>query len=439
MRAILIQPPIRDFYRTRFREYPLGLLYLAGSMRSNGWDVKILDARSCKRPKRVALPPHLSYLGEIYTRGNDAFLHYQHFGLGYDEILDAVSEYSPDLIGISCMFTPYIEEAIETARAARLGSPAAKIIAGGHHATVDRESLAESGAFDEIVRGEGEVWAQNRCQAESCGEIFRTPSLDALPMPARDLVDPSQYMLGDRRYAMIVTSRGCPHACSFCSIHAVAGFDHRVRSIDSIVEEIDQCVDRYGIKAIDLQDDNLLFNSDRIKRLLEIIIDRYSGRDVELLASNGLNVAHIDGELVGLMKRAGFRKLDIALGTGGVSSRAMLLRPENIDKYEDVLSQADASDLSTTTYIVLGFPFQPISEMRETVEYLKGKGTFIAPSIFYNVPGMPIFEEMKKYEYVDDHRLRRSTALNCFGKDFSRDDIFNLFLEIRKYNLGLRG
>lgn len=422
MELLFIQPPIRDFYRTKFREYPLGILYLAAAAEAAGHKARVLDARRCKRPRRVAIPPELKYLDNYYTRANNLFLNYKHIGMEFDEIAQRAARIGPDKICLSSMFTPYVGEAIEAAVAIKKVMPRCPIVAGGHHATVDPDSLSNSGCIDEIVKGEGERM------------FIRADPLDSLPFPARHLIDADNYRIGKKRYTMILSSRGCPHSCSFCSVHAVCGRTHRIRSIDSVLAEIEECVQKFNIEVFDFQDDNLLYEPERIKALLEKIIRQFNG-GIELLASNGLNVSSLDEELLALMKRAGFKKLDLALGTGDVPSREFLKRPETTGQYEDVLKIANRLELPVTTYIILGLPTQTLAEMKQTVEYLKIKNTLISPSIFYNVPGMPMFEVAAKYEYQQSHIARRSSAFNSFGADFTRDDIFLLFKSIREGNL----
>jgi hypothetical protein len=63
------------------------------------------------------------------------------------------------------------------------------------------------------------------------------------------------------------------------------------------------------------------------------------------------------------------------------------------------------------------------------------KPTLIAPSVFYNVPGMPIFEKMMRFEVVSAHVARRGSVVNCQGVDFTREDVIDLFSAIRRHNL----
>ncbi|HQG13403.1 MAG: Ribosomal protein S12 methylthiotransferase RimO [bacterium ADurb.Bin270] len=442
MKILLVQPPIRDFYRTVFREYPIGLMYLASSLRKSGFQAEILDARRCRKPKAVTPYDELMSIAELAQSGRGPFCGFKHFGLSYEEISRRVLEYSPDIVCVSSMFTPYLREVIATAAAAKKAVPSCHVMAGGHHATADPLSLLESGAIDSVFSGEGEVALPELLRGgrpekgiiNDAGAPFRAVSLDVIPFPLRDILPTGSYLFEGEPYVMILTSRGCPHDCSFCSVHSLSGKRYRRRSVGSVIEEIDRCVSM-GVRTIDFQDDNFLFERDRAFSILKHIADRHSKTGLRVMASNGLNVSGLTSEMIDIMRRAGFRKLDLAIATGDVGFRNSLHRPESIGRYEQVLQAANDAGLSVTTYVIIGIPAQPIAEMRYTIEYLRGMKTLISPSVFYNVPGMPIFNQMKKYEYVSDHVARRSSTFNCFGEDFEREDIISLIDEIREYNL----
>ena len=440
MKTLLIQPPVRDFYRTSFRQYPLGLIYVASALRKYGHHPVLLDATRRRRSNNASLPVELSHLTTFYTPENGLPWRFRHFGMSFAKIAEAASSARPDIVCLSASFTPYVGEVLETARAVKEAVPGVPVVAGGHHATADPGSLLESGDIDHVLRGEGEEALPaflDRGTAHTTGEAHRVADLDVLPFPARDLLEPDNYVFEKRRYAMLLTSRGCPFRCRFCSSKNVFGTTYRTRSLEGVLAEIDECIERHAISAFDLQDDNLLYEPERVKTLFEELLSRYGTRDLLWMASNGLNVTGIDEELLRLMKRIGFRKLDIALGTGNVPGRRRLMRPETVDQYEVVLEWAARVGLPVTTYVILGIPDQPLHEMKQTLEDLKTRNTLISPSVFYNVPGMPMFEQARACEYHDSHTARRSTAFNNFGIDFTREDVFSLFLEIRRHNLAV--
>ncbi|MEI6093328.1 MAG: radical SAM protein [bacterium] len=443
MKVLFVQPPIQDFYNTKFREYPLGLLYLASSLKNKeNFDLALLDARSVKKPKKIPHPNDLQYLNKFYTKENNSFLNYKHFGMTDEQFSEEIRKLMPDVVCVNAMFTTYNHVLMDTVELIKNIVQDCRVVVGGYHATVCPEDLILSGSIDLVVRGEGEevleqiLLSDNKERIlDNNGKSFIVEDLDKLNFPARELIDPSKYVFNKKPYTMLLTSRGCPNNCVFCSVHSTAGCSYRKRDIDNVLEEIDECIKRYGIQVFDFQDDNLLLEVDRIKQILEKIILKYGKRKLELLASNGLNCANIDVELLMLMKEAGFDKLDLSLATGEVPSRKGLGRPETIAHYEFVIQKAKELGLKTTTYIIIGIPEQPLAELIKTVEYLEDKKVLVSPSVFYNVPGMPIYEKMKKYEYMDSDLARRSTAFNCKGLDFERDDLFAVFQRIRKNNL----
>ena len=109
------------------------------------------------------------------------------------------------------------------------------------------------------------------------------------------------------RSTMLITSRGCPHQCAYCSAHLVMGNSFRTRSPEAILEEMKDCRERYGIRVFDIEDDNFTFDQERAKRLLNLIIETFGEGSLELSAMNGVSFASLDKELLEIMKKAGFR------------------------------------------------------------------------------------------------------------------------------------
>jgi hypothetical protein len=124
MKVLLIQPPIRDFYRTLIRTQPIGLTYLATSLRERGHEVEILDGQIEKR-RSLPIPSELSYLKEFYPSYDRSpfklYSGYYHFGMGWNDIRRRIEESEPMCLGFF-LFTPYHPEALEIARIIKTGS-----------------------------------------------------------------------------------------------------------------------------------------------------------------------------------------------------------------------------------------------------------------------------------------------------------------------------
>src|SRR5215472_5619168 len=117
--------------------------------------------------------------------------------------------------------------------------------------------------------------------------------IDALPLPARDLIDPARYTLGGKRVTMLITSRGCPYHCTFCSIFLTAGRQFRTRSISGIIHEMRRCREHYGTEIFDIEDDNFSFDQKRTASILAAIREEFGDAGIELLAMNGISAANL--------------------------------------------------------------------------------------------------------------------------------------------------
>jgi anaerobic magnesium-protoporphyrin IX monomethyl ester cyclase len=234
---------------------------------------------------------------------------------------------------------------------------------------------------------------------------------------------------------MIVTSRGCPHGCAYCSAHLVMGNSFRTRSLESISEEMVECHDKYGISLFDIEDDNFTFDQKRAKRLMNLIIETFKEKDLELTAMNGVSFASLDGELLRLMKRAGFKTINLSFVSTDPVLKARMGRPEGSTHFEKVLKEAEATRLHVIAYAIFGMPGQTIEEMVDTLIYLMGKRVLIGPSIYYPTPGTPLFKRCKNEGLLPSHPSQwRSSALPIETKEFNRVDLLTLFRLTRVIN-----
>ena len=211
---------------------PLGAGYIAAVLRQDGHEVRILDS-------------------SVSVLSQEQFKKY---------ILD----YAPDMMGFTA-FTFSVKQCLEKAREVKEVNPRIKIIFGGPHATYLGEEIMADRCVDMVVRGEGEQTMREIARAFSSGSTFaqvkgllykdgegrilRNPDreladdLDAIPFPAYDLMDMNKYYSSvnrrftNRGFAGIITARGCPYLCTFCS-HKMFGRKPRLRSPENVVDEI---------------------------------------------------------------------------------------------------------------------------------------------------------------------------------------------------------
>lgn len=158
---LLIQPPVQDFYLTAKRTLPYGLACIAAALEQAGFSVQVLDAMAVSASRTISLPPEMAYLSAFYSEPDVSpfglFHGYKHFGLDLDAVAAAAARSGAFLIGISALFTPFSDMALETAEAVRKACPQSFIVAGGHHATAMPGHVMACTAIDFVIQGEAET------------------------------------------------------------------------------------------------------------------------------------------------------------------------------------------------------------------------------------------------------------------------------------------
>lgn len=461
MKVLLIQPPIQDFYRTSVRSQPIGLAYLAASVRNHGHEAEILDCQTEKR-KSIPIPAELSYLKDFYPLNDRSpfklYSGYYRFGMEWEEIGQKIRDSKADVFGISSSFTPYRGEALEIARIVKQWDRRKMVIMGGAHVSCDPEGVLRSPFVDYAILGEGEVRFSLLLERIAMGKaksieridgagyrrndaIQINPlqtfiqDLDSLSHPARELLDLDRYRMRKKRSTMIITSRGCPHRCAYCSAHLVMGTSFRTRTPEAIVQEMKECQKQYGIEIFDIEDDNFTFDQQRANQLMNLVIENFGEEKIELSAMNGVSFASLDEGLLKLMKKAGFKTLNLSYVSSNPQTKERTGRPKSEAAFDEILEEVERAGLGVIAYAILGMPGQTIAEMVDTLIYLMGEGVLIGPSIYYPTPGTPLFERCKQDDILPPHQCQwRSSAFPIETKEFSRIDLVTLFRLARVIN-----
>jgi radical SAM superfamily enzyme YgiQ (UPF0313 family) len=461
MKILLIQPPIRDFYRTSIRTQPIGLAYLAASLQAHGHVVEILDCQT-ERKRSIPLPPELAYVKNYYPLDDRSpfklYSGYYHFGMGRDEITKRIEAAQADVFGISSSFTPYHGEALEIAEIIKKGDGRRIVVMGGAHVSADPQGVLTSPHLDYCVLGEGERRFPLLLEALERGGIkkikridgigYRTngavrinpltifvQDLDDLPYPARGLLDLDRSCIKKQRATMLITSRGCPHRCAYCSARLVMGSSFRGRSPAGIIQEMRECRQRHGINVFDIEDDNFTFDKARAKTLLGLIVETFGERGLHLTAMNGVSYASLDGELLCLMQRAGFQEVNLSLVSVDPAVTKKMRRPYGMSGFDEIATEAARFGLNVVAYAILGMPGQTVAEMVDTLICLMGRRVLIGPSVYYPCSGTALFERCQREGLLPPNISQwRSSALPIETLEFCRLDIATLLRLARVIN-----
>jgi hypothetical protein len=196
-----------------------------------------------------------------------------------------------------------------------------------------------------------------------------------------------------------------------------------------------ECRNKYHIRNFDIEDDNFTFDKERAKRLMSLVVETFGEQTLELSAMNGVSFASLDGDLLGLMKRAGFKTINLSFVSTDPSFKERMGRPGTTEVFDKVLGEARQAPLNVIAYAILGIPGQRIEEMLDTLIYLMGKRVLLGPSVYYPTPGTSLFEECKAKELLPPHPSQwRSSALPIETEDFNRLDLVTLFRLARVIN-----
>jgi len=447
--VLLIQPPIQDFYLTAKRTIPHGLASIAASLEKAGFSVEILDGLATAKSRVMEIPELMVDLKAFY-RGPDLspislFYDYRHYGYSFEHISAQVKASGAFLVGISSLFTAYGEMALTTARLVRQVCPEAKIVMGGHHPTARPESVMACDALDYILRGEGEIAMPSLASAirnqtpvtDVPGIVYRKKDrslhisppavmakLDDYPTPALHLLKNRYYKRAAGGTSVIMTSRGCSMRCSYCSMGDSSPLPYRQRRYDLVLAEIEVAVDRFGVRFIEFEDEHLTLKREPFMRFLEQFITRFEGDNIELRAMNGLYPPSLDPEMLGLMKKAGFKALNLSLCSISPGQLQRFKRPDVSRAFERILEAADALHLDTVGYIIVGAPDQdPLASVADLL-YLAQRKVLAGVSVYYPAPGSSDFEDCRRRGLLPaSELLLRASALPLSDKTSRRDSV----------------
>ena len=484
MKVLLLQPPVQDFYNTDIRLQPIGLAYLKAAAKKYLPEVRVTikDYHHGRGRRTIPLPRELAYLKDYYSKDDKSpfstFHHYYHFGADFDAIAEEVAKEKPDLVGIAALFAPYHREVLRCAEAIkkRLAVP---ILLGGAQVSAMPETLLAHPAVDFVIRGEGErpfVELLKRLQrqkklkkrkrlknAELLApinplepmELFKllktVPNLgykkrdrlilnprkenfpiETLPFPDLSGLPQDHYLFEKRPLCFIITSRGCPYRCAFCSVHKTFGHKCRRRSSENILAEIKQ---RYneGYRVFDFEDDNLTFDRKEMTELCAKLIRAFPQKDIRLLAMNGVCYWTLDRDILKLMRRAGFTHLNFSLVSTNTALLKTVQRPNPLKKYRDIVKKAMALGFKVVAYQILGLPGDTLSSMIKTLLFNARLPVLLGASPFYLTPHSPIARYFGASSEADVFKARL-TAMAIETKDFKRGDLYTLFITTRILN-----
>lgn len=300
---------------------------------------------------------------------------------------------NPDIIGVHTT-TSSLKNGVKLLQEARHRFPSTLTVLGGVGASSQAESLVGSGAADVVVHGEGEFvfshlvyvfgtvgspgFSQVRGITYRGGDGRATTNrpapaiaeLDALPLPARDLVDMDLYKAISRgRSGNLVTSRGCAAACAYCYSRHHWGIGQRRRSVDHVMREVRQMVEKYGLERIRIEDDDLLIDKQWAFEFCDALEATGYHRMIEWEAK--ARPDEIDQETVERLRHAGCFRLLMGVETLNPTLLRRVSRPMEVDVIENAIRLLHNGGIGVQATLILGLPGETDSAMRYTLSWLE--------------------------------------------------------------------
>lgn len=298
---------------------------------------------------------------------------------------------SVDSVGIS-VSTPSYKDVAHIVKIIKESDPSMPVIIGGPHCTFhSKKSLIHIPMADISLEGEGDLAIKEVAKAlegtkklsEVPGIYYRedgdiksgkTPEiikdLDSIPFPARHLVDKYDYGKINNTYLFkpkltsMVTSRGCPFHCRFCSRHAISYNTYRQRSAENVVKEIQEINDKY--RSVYIVDDNFLADKKRAHKIMDSLIE--DGTDIDLLVS-GARVDSADHKLYKKMKKAGVKYLEFGIESGNQEVLDYYNKKTTLNQIRKAVNLSRKMNFVTAGNFILGAPIETEKHIEQTIRF----------------------------------------------------------------------
>jgi radical SAM superfamily enzyme YgiQ (UPF0313 family) len=190
-------------------------------------------------------------------------------------------------------------------------------------------------------------------------------------------------------WAMMITSRGCPYDCVFCSIHTLMGKQWRGRSPENVVDEIEQLINSYKIKQVDFFDDNMTLNKKRMEAICDLIVKR--GLDIEWYTPNGVRADTLDENLLSKMKKSGCKRIRIAPESGVQRVVDQIIKKDlNLKDVEKAVILSKKLGIKVGCFFVIGLIGETKENIKETINYAYKLRQLGADRFYFSI-AMPVY------------------------------------------------
>ncbi len=425
LKTLLINIP--DYKDSRPQE-SLGLNYLAAFIRKNGYYIDVLDAN-------------------FYLKK-----------LSYEQIIQFTIKNKYDIVGLP-VYTPIFSTSIDIAKRIKEANSRIKIIFGGHHVTFSHKDILENFPFvDIIVRGEGEITLlelinkikDKQALGEIKGITYRNEEkiienssmpliedLDTLPFPIRQR-DYYDVQSEGEKTANLITSRGCPYRCSFCSVRyfykSQPGKNYRMRSPSNVVDEIIGLVNNFKINHIAFLGDNIFINPEYLIEIADTLLSKGIFLTFSLIARADQVVQH--QEYISILKQRGLRDIEIGIESGSQAVLNRFCKDITVEENRQAIDILKKNDIKIKVDFIMFDPQTSIEDLRKNIKLLKGFG--IVPFFFDDFARIMLYSQLSLYPgtlYYEKMRKAGKLKGSIFTPryEFENKEVANIYNFVRPF------
>ncbi|MCD6504415.1 radical SAM protein [Candidatus Bathyarchaeota archaeon] len=379
---LLVQPPlpkpIGEYTSSIILCPPLGLGYIASKLILDGFKVEIIDMAA--------------------------------LDLSLNRLKREVEQREPKIVGITAETLTY-KNALKAAKLVKEVDSRILTVLGGPHVTFLAEKALTNSQVDVVVRREGEItmsevarrFLRGNGNLENIegityrkdGHIISNPErpliedLDSLPFPARELFPLDRY----RVPGTLITSRGCPSKCIFCSAGAMYGGRYRVRSPESVASEVHHMIEKFNFDKFFIADDTFTVFRDRTRKICRSISDL----NVQWFCESRVNT--VNKEILKEMAESGCRVIQYGVESGSQKILNSIRKGITVEQVRKAVKWSVEVGIIPVCSFMVPHPedtLETIEETRKFMEELKSLGALVVISLTTPFPGTYLYDHAKE-------------------------------------------
>lgn len=385
-RVLLVNPPFHAFFEYNRWWYAFSCAQLAGCLKERGIEAFVYDGD--KYFKKDPLTKQRQEMVRRQSWYNDGVKNPDH--PVWKHFRKTLEEVKPDVVGVT-MWSSFLESGTRILEICREYDPSIKTCVGGYHVAAMPGYFRDNPLVDAVFAGPADNslpdWVAGGCKETFISTDPREIDVTKIPAPSREaLLYPEFFTPTDM--GMLMTSRGCPSDCSFCSNKLLTGLKYQFRTVEQVRAELDHIISRYKVPYLNVSDANFLANRKNALQMAELF--KASGIP---WGTEGL-INSVTEELVLKLKDCGCTNLSFGIESGSQARLDKLKKRIRLEQIEEAAGILNKCGMTWKTFFIVGFPDDTPEEMEATRRFaLKIKPSYISLNSFTPLPGTDIYNE----------------------------------------------